>query len=115
MGKTPIGLRDLRQRRAQWGGTIYFGTRGRANALTKSYFSGTPMSDPTARTRRPPAWTVLHRQQQHLKAVLADPGDGDTSQADIDESLEESFPASDPPSWTVRLRIGAPRRRNGVA
>jgi hypothetical protein len=31
------------------------------------------------------------------------------SERDIDESLEESFPASDPPSWTVLSRIGRPR------
>jgi hypothetical protein len=73
------------------------------------------MSDPTARTRRPPAWTALHRVHKQLSAVLADPDNGDTSQADIDESLEESFPASDPPSWAARLRVGAPRRRNGVS
>jgi len=29
----------------------------------------------------------------------------------IDESLEASFPASDPPSWTLLTRIGAPQRR----
>jgi hypothetical protein len=27
----------------------------------------------------------------------------------IDESLKETFPASDPPSWTVASRIGSPR------
>jgi hypothetical protein len=41
------------------------------------------------------------------------------SEQDIDESLEESFPASDPPSWTVLSRIGVraefDRRRTIVA
>jgi hypothetical protein len=29
----------------------------------------------------------------------------------LDESLEQTFPASDPPSWTIVTRIGSPRRK----
>jgi hypothetical protein len=31
------------------------------------------------------------------------------SEQEIDESLEESFPASDPPSWMPLRHIGSPR------
>ena len=34
----------------------------------------------------------------------------DYSEEEVDESLEESFPASDPPSWAGMLRIGKPKR-----
>jgi len=30
---------------------------------------------------------------------------------EIDESLIETFPASDPPAWVVLARVGVPKRR----
>jgi hypothetical protein len=30
---------------------------------------------------------------------------------EIDESLIETFPASDPPAWTSLTRIGVPKRK----
>jgi hypothetical protein len=29
----------------------------------------------------------------------------------VDESLQETFPASDPPSWTLSARLGSSRRK----
>jgi hypothetical protein len=53
--------------------------------------------------RRGSAEARRKRQPQVLVAA--------TSEDKIDETLEESFPASDPPSWTLFTRIGSPRRR----
>jgi hypothetical protein len=68
----------------------------------------------TIRARRPQGWTVQHRLRRQTDAAMSDPGNDELSQVDIDESLEETFPASDPPSWAARLRIGAPRRREDI-
>ena len=40
-------------------------------------------------------------QQKSPQPDVATPAQSDISDAEIDESLEESFPASDPPSWTL--------------
>jgi hypothetical protein len=34
------------------------------------------------------------------------------TEQDIDHQLEESFPASDPPSYTAGKRVGRPRRKS---
>jgi hypothetical protein len=64
-----------------------------------------------ARSRRNEhAWSVEHKHRQRVEAALAERANDELSQADIDESLEETFPASDPPSWAALARIGSPRR-----
>jgi hypothetical protein len=39
----------------------------------------------------------------------ADSEDSGPSEDQIDESLEETFPASDPPSWMAGTKIGSPK------
>ena len=64
-----------------------------------------------ARSRRNEhAWSVKHKHRQRVEAALAERTNDELSQADIDEGLEETFPASDPPSWSALARIGSPRR-----
>jgi hypothetical protein len=36
------------------------------------------------------------------------------SEAEVDETLEESFPASDPPSWTLGVGSHTPRERETI-
>lgn len=50
---------------------------------------------------------ALARRRHSARARSRDASEGSDQ---IDESLEETFPASDPPSRTVLTRIGAPGR-----
>jgi hypothetical protein len=55
------------------------------------------------------------RGRSRLERTREEPSSGSAShntalsEEKIDESLKESFPANDPPSWTVTTRIGSPK------
>jgi hypothetical protein len=52
-----------------------------------------------------------HGSAQARRKHQLEPPAAATTEDKIDESLEESFPASDPPSWTLLTRIGSPQRK----
>ena len=50
-------------------------------------------------------------KQRNLTTIALISGTDAFGKSMIDESLEQTFPASDPPSWTIVTRIGSPRRK----
>jgi hypothetical protein len=54
---------------------------------------------------------IARRPNQREDPRSAPPRDGAPAADDVDLNSDESFPASDAPSWTPVARVGRPRPR----
>jgi hypothetical protein len=60
-------------------------------------------------------WRRIHHVRPEIVVTRArqrrQVPDSGRSADKVDESLQEIFPASDRPSWTLSARVGSPRRK----
>lgn len=58
----------------------------------------------------------MSENKERVARDAPQPGEGEMSEAEIDRNLTETFPASDPPSWTLgtdHREVPLSERRDG--